>query len=399
MSRTLFDADRMSLADAMKMTEASLCAYGVTYRHWAIAYSGGKDSTATLAAVLYLIEEGRVPRPATLSVFYADTRMELPPLHANALKTLAAIRERGYRATAVLPALDDRFFVYMLGRGVPPPSNTFRWCTEQLKIEPIGRAIAELAADLGERPLLLIGLRLGESAARDRRIALSCGKNGGECGQGWFQERPPSEAADTLAPLLHWRTCHVWDWLTGTTDREMRHDLPTRIVAEVYDQGEEGSDVEVLARTGCVGCNLASQDFSLQRILKKPQWAYLEPLRGLKRLYAELKQAGNRLRKDGTETRADGSLVTNPNRLGPLTLTARRYGLAEVLAMQDAVNLARPAGELEYLLIDDEEYRRILELIEANTWPRRWTGEEPTGDELIPEVNRDGSVQHWLFGG
>ena len=175
------------------------------------------------------------------------------------------------------------------------------------------------------------------------------------------------------------------------------HWLPTEVVAEVYDAHTEGSDQEIAARTGCVGCNLASQDFSLQRILDKPQWAYLAPLQGLKPLYAELKKPGNRLRKDGWERRADGELVKNPNRLGPLTMEARRYGLAKILAMQEAVNSARPAGASEYLLINEEERQRIEELIAANTWPNRWSGDEPRGDELIPEVYRDGSVQDWLF--
>jgi hypothetical protein len=41
----------------------------------------------------------------------------------------------------------------------------------------------------GERLLMLTGVRLGESAVRDRRIALSCSRNGAECGQGWFQHQ------------------------------------------------------------------------------------------------------------------------------------------------------------------------------------------------------------------
>ncbi|ASC69476.1 hypothetical protein XM38_004030 [Halomicronema hongdechloris C2206] len=41
---------------------------------------------------------------------------------------------------------------------------------------------------------------------------MSCTRDGGECGQGWFQQTTSSAVADTLAPLLHWRVCHVWDW-------------------------------------------------------------------------------------------------------------------------------------------------------------------------------------------
>lgn len=183
---SLFEDERLTLADALDLTAASLQAYGATYRHWAVAYSGGKDSSATVTAVVHLIESGRIPRPETLTVLYADTRMELPPLQNAALATLAVLEARGIRTQVVLPAMDDRFFVYVLGRGVPPPKNNFRWCTPQLKIEPMLGALQRLRGEVGQKILMITGVRVGESAARDQRIALSCGRDGAECGQGWF---------------------------------------------------------------------------------------------------------------------------------------------------------------------------------------------------------------------
>lgn len=131
---TFFDSERMGFAEALELTAESLRTHALTYKHWAIAYSGGKDSSAALTAVVILILEGRIPRPVTLTVFYADTRMELPPLQIAALTMLKMIESLGIVVKIVMPELDDRFFVYMFGRGVPPPSNTFRWCTPQLKI-------------------------------------------------------------------------------------------------------------------------------------------------------------------------------------------------------------------------------------------------------------------------
>jgi DNA sulfur modification protein DndC len=108
---------------------------------------------------------------------------------------------------------------------------------------------------------MLTGVRVGESAQRDSRIALSCGKNGAECGQGWFQETTPAAVADTLAPLLHWRVCHVWDWLTFMAPT---HGLPTALVAQVYG-GDEAEELN--ARTGCIGCPLATKDAALDYVL------------------------------------------------------------------------------------------------------------------------------------
>jgi hypothetical protein len=57
---TLFDNQRMRLEEALELTAQSLRAYGERYRHWAIAFSGGKDSGATLTAVLHLIKLGLI---------------------------------------------------------------------------------------------------------------------------------------------------------------------------------------------------------------------------------------------------------------------------------------------------------------------------------------------------
>src|SRR5689334_8384330 len=128
----------MVLRQAIELTVESLNHYAPNYRHWAIAYSGGKDSSATVTLAAHLIETGLVPAPRSLTVLYADTRLEMPPLQLAAMGVLAELRERGIDTRVVLPALDDRFFVYMLGRGVPPPNNkTLRWCTSQIKIEPM----------------------------------------------------------------------------------------------------------------------------------------------------------------------------------------------------------------------------------------------------------------------
>ncbi len=142
---TLFEGERLNPQKAMQLTRESLLAYAGLYRHWAVAFSGGKDSSATLTIVCHLILTGQVPAPESLTILYADTRMELPPLQIAAFKIMAAIRDMASRGdfpckvitNVVLPEMDDRFMVYMLGRGVPPPTNTFRWCTPQIKVEPM----------------------------------------------------------------------------------------------------------------------------------------------------------------------------------------------------------------------------------------------------------------------
>lgn len=366
---SLFETDRLTLDDSLAMTADSINAYGSAYDHWAVAYSGGKDSTALVAAVTHLIDTGKVAPPKSLHFLYADTRQELPPLQQAALRILDDLSGRGYRTQVVLPQLDDRFYVYVLGRGVPPPSNTFRWCTPQLKIEPMHAALAGLRDMAGQKVLMLTGVRLGESAARDQRIAVSCSKDSGECGQGWFQVATPESLADTLAPLLHWRLCHVYDWLYFEPER---HGLDTSGIAAVYGEDD--------VRTGCVGCNLASRDNALERLIRQAEWQHLRPLLEIKPLFAELKMARNRKRKSEPELRQDGQWAHNVQRLGPLTMDARAYGLDRIKDIQ-----ARAGVDL----VNEEEEARIRELWALNTWPNKWTGDEVNGDVALDAIAVD----------
>lgn len=373
---------------SIDLSLASLREYGRRYRHWVTTYSGGKDSSVVTTFVAWAIKEKLVPTPESFTVLYADTRMELPPLHSAAMNLLGQLQADGFRCHVVLPTLDDRYFVYMLGRGVPPPKNRFRWCTSQLKIEPmvaemerVRSALVQPVPYVGyalggdqwgyylrpqERILTLTGVRLGESAARDQRIAVSCSKDSGECGQGWFQVAPPEHITDTLAPILHWRLCHVFDWCYFESDR---YGYDVSPIAVVYGEDE--------IRTGCAGCNLASRDVALERLVKTAAWAHLSPLLELKPLYQELTKAKWRLRKSEAEIRKDGQYSKNAQRLGPLTMEARAYGLEKVLDIQRRANVD---------LINPQEEARIRELWTLNTWPNGWSGNEVTGDIALDAI-------------
>jgi DNA sulfur modification protein DndC len=398
---SLFEGVRLNLQNAIDLSVESLNEYGRRYTHWAIAYSGGKDSSAVVTFVIWAIKEGLVPQPTSLTVMYADTRQELPPLQASAMALLDTLRGMGIEVHVVLPPMDDRFYVYIFGRGVPPPKNKFRWCTPQLKIYPMQFSLEDKAASLGMgevlpttrnrygrtyqgngtgKLLMLTGVRIGESAARDQRIAVSCSKDDGECGQGWFQVATPEALADTLAPLLHWRLCHVYDWLYFENSR---HGFDQVIgIADVYGDDE--------VRTGCVGCNLVNKDTALERLLMMhpEKWGHLRPLLELKPLFRELKNAGYRLRKSEPGERADGSYAKNGQRLGPLTMAAREYGLNIVLDIQRQVNdKADDLGLVGIDLINAEEEARIRELWVMGMWPNGWDGGEIVGDVPIDAIH------------
>ena len=71
----------------------------------------------------------------------------------------------------VKPDLEDTFWVCLLGRGYPAPSNSFRWCTERLKIKNADRFIIEKVSQYGEA-IVLLGTRKDESGTRQQLMNL-----------------------------------------------------------------------------------------------------------------------------------------------------------------------------------------------------------------------------------
>lgn len=386
---SFFDGERMNMRQSIELSLTSLREYLPRHRHLVLAFSGGKDSAATMTFTLWAIATGRVPAPESITVVLADTRLELPPLMRTALLLLDEAKEAGascgvrVETRVVVAPVDERILVYMLGRGVPPATNmTMRWCTRLAKGDPMQAAMMDLVGALGS-VLTITGLREGESAVRDRRINTVCSTKGGECGAGLYQRTAEKRAAAVLAPLLHWRACHVWEWNFAWAPLEEYGGWSTRLVAEVYgiDSPAEKDSLEEIderARTGCISCFCVEEDLATQRVVRMPAWSHLAPVLELKALWRRLRRHDVRLRKPGGELRKDGRLAAKQHRVGPLILSARLDALEHVIDVQRRVNAAaRELGRPGIDILNAEEEARIRELIRANTWPEKWTGEEP----------------------
>lgn len=389
--QNMFGTSKMQMNESIRLSIQSLNEYGKSYDHWAIAWSGGKDSSALVTFVIWCIESGQIPKPKSLSILYSDTRLELTPLYLSAKSMIEEIKEHEYEVTQVMAPIEKRFMCYILGRGVPPPSNTFRWCTGQLKVAPMQAALQGLFEKTGQKILMLTGVRQGESAARDGRIIQSCSKDGAECGQGWFQTSLPDHICDTLAPLLHWRVCHVWEWLKHWAPLPKYGDFSTDLIADAYggDEAEEAN-----ARTGCIACPLVQKDKALDMILKIEKWKYLSPLKDLRPIYRWMRLPANRLRKTGLQAGEK-----NMQRMGPLTFAARKYAFNKIIDIQHRINIEAARFNMpEVSLLNSEEVAFIEKCWEDKLWPNRWDGSEPTGDVEMPTVFSDGTIQNKLFG-
>lgn len=376
---SLFEDQRMTMHEAIQTSIASLKAYGSEYRHWSIAFSGGKDSTATVTFIHWLIATGQIDAPETLTVLYADTRQEIPVLNSVAMALLDDISNDDINTKVVLPEIDNRFYVYMLGRGIAPPSNTFRWCTDRIKIKPMLAELEQKHAQHGHKFLQITGVRMGESAARDQRISISCTSNKGECGQGWFQSMGSDAVADTLAPIVHWRTCFVWDWLYLWSNDQFAQ-------KHGYERGHRFEYVGDIAaaygdgdvRTGCIGCMLASRDVALDNLVQSnPEYI---PLLEIRPVLEQLKHASSRIRKANPERTKAGNYAQNGQRMGPLTMEARVWGLEQILDIQERARVD---------LINREEESRIRELWSLNTWPQGWEGGLDNENHVLAVENID----------
>ncbi len=221
---------------------------------WVIPQSGGKDSRVCGQLPAVLIEQGRLEPPHRVVFYMADTLMEFEAFQRQAETGLEEMTEK-YRGLGVetyafttLPLPQDDFWVRMIGYGFTPPSSAMRTCTDKLKIAPPRKLLRNEGWD--KAPLLL-GVRRGESDRRDKQI-LTCSRTG-ECGPDYLYLKLTNRAStrqQAIAPILNWRACAVWDFLTLIAPG---YGFDNRALVDVY-----GPDAD--RRYGCWTCPLIFQD-------------------------------------------------------------------------------------------------------------------------------------------
>ena len=145
-------------------------------RPWIIGFSGGKDSTMLLQLVWIALK--KIPAELLTREIYIicnDTLVENPHIvdfinrTLDRVKVAAAEQSLPFFVRQTTPRLEDTFWVNLIGKGYPAPNNTFRWCTERLKINPTTHFIKSKIDEKGE-VIILLGTRSAESQNRARSI-------------------------------------------------------------------------------------------------------------------------------------------------------------------------------------------------------------------------------------
>jgi len=243
---------------------------GLTKDHKFIVatFSGGKDSTALTFALLNAFER-RKYRPEKVWLIYVNTLVEPPPLLQTAqksltvLQTLSASLGSPIETIILNPELKDRFWVLLIGKGYPPPSVRFRWCSDRLKIRPVKNFLRQIHEEIGGFPIVMTGVRLQEGDNRKRNLSkrLNNGK--------WMNYEGLKDCF-VYAPLLHLNDAEVWDYI-GYNEQKWKVDM--HHLREIYSMTSGGANG---FRTGCWVCTLVKRDKSLEKLAENQH--DLEPL-------------------------------------------------------------------------------------------------------------------------
>jgi len=311
---------------------------------WLIAYSGGKDSTLLLQMVWEMV--GELPparRRRRVLIVGNDTLVESPLVIRHLRDSLADIRRAGSGQNMpidiriTVPAIDQTFWVSVIGRGYIPPTRNFRWCTDRMKILPTSRLLKDVVGQ-HQGAVLLIGSRRSESQNRQR------GMEKRAVSRDRLNEHGSIEGCRMFAPLADLDDDDVWMVLM---QRRPPWGGTHRRLISLYRQAGGGECPLVMTkddapscgtsspRFGCWTCTVVKKDRSLRGLIDSghEEAESMESLFEFREWLVELREDdSNRLtvRRDGnTRDRSDGSSV-----LGPFHLGVRKRILDRLLVLQ-----------------------------------------------------------------
>jgi len=289
---------------------------------WVIGYSGGKDSSLVVKLVFEALMRLR-RRAAPLHVVYCDTGVEIPIVASFVRSTLRGIEQQARRDGMPLtchvatPPIKDRFFVRVIGRGYPPPTNKFRWCTDKLRIQPIQRLMSKVA---GKRFLVVLGVRQSESEERKRVLSRH------STSTTFYYQQSQREDRLLFCPIVDFDSSTVWEGLfylkrpesidvhkLGNLYRQAAGECPVVREAQGSPCGQ--------GRFGCWSCTVVRKDRAVQGLVREG-YANLRPLLEFRNWLMQI--------RDRLDYRCIFRRNGSPG-LGPFRLRARKEILRRLL--------------------------------------------------------------------
>jgi len=328
-------------------------------RPWVVTFSGGKDSTTVLQLVTEMLLELRNESKELKKVYIvsSDTGVEMPIIEdytGNKLKKIATYIKKenlNMEVNLLKPKVTDSFWVLLLGKGYPSPNQTFRWCTDRLKIKPATNFLKSLTIK-NESILMLLGVRSDESQARAQSIEKRDENHRG------FSKHSEIPNAFVYSPVKDWTNADVWTYLAKNPAPWGEHTDMTKL----YDKGSGEADCNIAlnpeaascgkTRFGCWVCTVVSKDKSMENMMRNKGDEWMEPLhhfRNKLESYRDSKGLGLVKRQS---RRRNGQ-----KSIGPFLLSTRKELLQELLEIEKSLIALGEMGDKK--LISDDEIEQI----------------------------------------
>jgi DNA sulfur modification protein DndC len=305
---------------------------------WVIGYSGGKDSTAVVQLIFQAL--ARLPKDSlhkAVHVLSNDTLVENPSV-VNYLDTQMGLIEKAgqkrlfsenpdnFQVVKVVPKIVDRFWLNMIGKGYPPPSRWFRWCTDRMKINPCNEYIMEQVSTHG-KAIIVLGTRNTESVNRGKSMQ----KHSLESIEGQKLRKHTLPNAWMYAPIRNWKTDEVWQYLMSVPN-PWGGDNKTLVT--LYRNASDATECPLVidtttpscgkSRFGCWVCTVVDKDKSMENLIDNGE-DWMIPLLDFRDYLTEVRY---------DETMREKKSSTYQDQLGPFKFHVRAKLLEELLRVE-----------------------------------------------------------------
>jgi DNA sulfur modification protein DndC len=324
-----------------------------TERPWIIGFSGGKDSTVLLTLVWIALKRIREENPFPFQlkrpvyVVCNDTMVENPIISSYTDEVLTQIEREARNQNLpifvkrTLPKLEESFWINVLGKGYPVPNNTFRWCTDKLKIRPTANFLLEQLDEKGEA-IVLLGTRYEESVTRERSMKKH------EVDGKRLSNHSTSPNTYVYAPIKELMLEEIWYIINVVKspwgfDNSILFKIYADASADDYECPTVVTNKEHKScgqsRFGCWTCTVVKQDKSMSGLIENGQ-EWMLPLLNFRNSLVE----NRNISENRMATRRNGQPAVNEDghRHGNYTPEYRAKALKELLEIQELVQKDRP---------------------------------------------------------